>query len=107
MDLEANYQKAASQIRSAAGQGAHLAVLPEYHLLGWVPHDDKFKEECRHWKTYLEKYQALAKELDINLVPGTILELLDEGTKNERLLNVAYFISNTGEILGRYQKKNL
>lgn len=107
MQLESNYQKAAAQIRAAAAQGCHLAVLPEYHLLNWLPHDAKYKESCRQWKTYLENYQALAKECNINIVPGTIIELLDEGTPEERLLNVAYFISNTGEILGRYQKKNL
>jgi predicted amidohydrolase len=107
MNMESNYQKAANQIRAAANQGAHLAVLPEYHLLNWVPNDPKYKENCREWKTYLERYQALAKECNINLVPGTIIELHDEGTPQERLLNVAYFISNTGEILHRYQKKNL
>lgn len=107
MNMEGNYQKAANQIRSAANQGAHLAVLPEYHLLNWLPHDSKYKEHCRQWKSYLEKYQALAKECNICIVPGTIIELHDEGTQDERLLNVAYFISNTGEILGRYQKKNL
>ena len=107
MAMELNFQKAAAQIRAAAAQGAHLAVLPEYHLLNWLPHDSKYKENCRHWKTYLDKYLALAKECNINIVPGTIIELHDEGTSDERLLNVAYFISNTGEILGRYQKKNL
>jgi predicted amidohydrolase len=40
--------------------------------------------------------------LSINIVPGTIVE-----KHGEELHNVAYFISNTGEILGRYQKKNL
>lgn len=107
MALEANFQKAANQIKAAAAQGAHLAVLPEYHLLNWLPHDPKFKEACSHWKTYLEKYQALAKEQSICIVPGTIVELHDAGTADEHLQNVAYFISNTGEILNRYQKKNL
>lgn len=107
MQMEANFQKAADYIRSASGQGAHLAVLPEYHLLNWVPHDAKFKEACSHWKTYLQKYQDLAKECNINLVPGTLVELHDQGTENERLFNVAYFIDNTGEIVGKYQKKNL
>jgi predicted amidohydrolase len=51
---------------------------------------------------YLDAYVALAKELNINIVPGTLVE-----KHGEELHNVAYFISNTGEILGRYQKKNL
>ena len=105
--MEKNFEKAADYIRSAARQGAQLAVLPEYHLLNWIPHDPKFKQACSHWKTYLQKYQDLAKECNINLVPGTLVELHDEGTKDERLLNVAYFIDNTGTIVGKYVKKNL
>lgn len=107
MAMERNYEKAEEFIRAAAKQEATLAVLPEYHLLNWLPHDEEFKEKCSHWKTYLDKYQALAKECNINIVPGTIVELHDAGTENERLLNVAYFIDNKGEIAGKYVKKNL
>ena len=107
MQKEKNFQKAADFIRAAARQGAHLAVLPEYHLLNWIPHDVKFKEACSHWEAYLQKYRDLAKECNINLVPGTLVELHDEGTQDERLLNVAYFIDNTGAIAGKYVKKNL
>ncbi|TVY35367.1 putative nitrilase [Lachnellula subtilissima] len=51
---------------------------------------------------YLNAYCFLAAELNINIVPGTIVE-----THGTQLTNVAYFISNTGAILGQYQKKNL
>lgn len=107
MQLEDNYQKAENFIRSAAKQDTELAVLPEYHLLNWIPNDQKFKEACGHWETYLNKYRALAKECNINIVPGTIVELHDAGKENERLENVAYFIDNKGEIAGKYVKKNL
>lgn len=107
MQAERNFNSACEYIRSAAKQHAHLAVLPEYHLLNWVPADPKFKEACSHWEKYLQGYQELAKECNINIVPGTIVELHDAGTPEERLLNVAYFIDKNGEILGRYVKKNL
>jgi predicted amidohydrolase len=119
MQLEANYQKAATQIRSAATQGAVLAVLPEYHLLNWVPKDPGFKAACSKWETYLTRYRDLAKELAINIVPGTIIELhkkektstpevaVAEDEEEDELLNVAYFIDSTGAIAGRYVKKNL
>ncbi|CAK4030514.1 carbon-nitrogen hydrolase [Lecanosticta acicola] len=107
MAMERNFNVAADFIRSAATQGAELAVLPEYHLLNWLPHDAKFKDACRHWKTYLDKYIALARECSICIVPGTIVELHDEGTASERLLNVAYFITPDGSIAGKYVKKNL
>jgi len=50
--------------------------------------------------------QELAKECSINIVPGTFVEKhVDDG--KDMLYNVAYFISNEGEILGSYTKKNL
>lgn len=107
MAMQRNYKVAEDFIRSAANQGAQLAVLPEYHLLNWIPHDEKYKEACAHWKTYLDRYVALAKECSINIVPGTIVELHGQGTSEERLLNVAYFITASGEIAGKYVKKNL
>lgn len=41
-------------------------------------------------------------------MPGSIAELhTDPTTGEEKLLNVTYFIDNTGEIRGRYEKRNL
>lgn len=102
MRIEANYTKAATFIREAAKKGAQLAVLPEYHLTNWVPEDPEFSDLCGQWEIYLNKYRALAKECNICIVPGTIVE-----RHGERLVNVAYFIGNEGSILGRYEKKNL
>ena len=54
------------------------------------------------------KYQELAKECGICIVPGTIVEgHRGEEKEEDRLLNVAYFIGKDGEILGKYVKKNL
>jgi predicted amidohydrolase len=63
---------------------------------------------CGQWEVYLEKFQALAKEHRICIVPGTIVEKHEEEKSEEyQLLNVAYFIDDKGEILGKYVKKNL
>ncbi|KAI0155247.1 carbon-nitrogen hydrolase [Xylariaceae sp. FL1272] len=102
MQAAQNFAKAESFIRKAAAKGSNLAVLPEYHLNSWVPDEPGFKETCAESPAYLQKYQTLAKELNINIVPGTLLESVDE-----TIQNIAYFISSDGEIAGRYQKKNL
>ncbi len=102
MDQKGNHAKAVQFIRDAAAQGADLAVLPEYHLFNWVPDDPNFIALAAEYQTYLDNYITLAKELNINIVPGTIVE-----KHEDTLTNVAYFISSTGEVLGRYQKKNL
>lgn len=82
-------------------------MLPEYHLTSWVPDDPRFKQSCLDSGHYLGKYQELAKELKICVVPGTIVESITGGSDEESLVNVAYFISSDGTIAGRYQKKNL
>ncbi|OCK83348.1 carbon-nitrogen hydrolase [Lepidopterella palustris CBS 459.81] len=108
MQLEHNFNKAASYIRSAAAQGVELVVLPEYHLTNWLPKDPKFLSLCEQWETYLKKYQDLAKECEICIVPGTIVEYHKGASKDEnKLHNVAYFIDQKGEIIGKYVKKNL
>jgi predicted amidohydrolase len=102
MQIDANHAKSCDFIRNAASQGCHIAVLPEYHLTNWVPDDPKFPDLCRQSQKYLDSYVSLAKELNICVVPGTIVE-----EKDCNLINVAYFISNDGTILSSYQKKNL
>jgi len=83
-------------------------VLPEYHLTNWVPDAPGFWDACLQWKTYLDKYLALAEECKICIVPGTIVEALrDDDTGEEKLVNVCYFIDHEGKVLGRYEKKNL
>ncbi|WYZ35581.1 hypothetical protein EsH8_X_000228 [Colletotrichum jinshuiense] len=103
---EENFAKAESYIRSAAAQGCSLAVLPEYHLTSWIPDHPEFVPSCIKSGAYLEKYRALARELGVSIVPGTIVEPSGEGDDLD-LLNVAYFIGPDGAVLGRYQKKNL
>lgn len=97
-----------SYLREAAEKGCHLAVLPEFHLTSWAPDHPDFHSAIRDSMQYLSSYQTLARELKINIVPGTICEfyLSDEG--KEQLRNVSYFLAaGTGTICGSYQKKNL
>jgi hypothetical protein len=108
MQPEHNFNKAASYIRSAASQGAELAVLPEYHLTSWVPKDPGFVDFGEQWEVYLNKYQELARECGICIVPGTIVESHRGAEREEdRLVNVAYFIDMEGRVVGKYVKKNL
>jgi predicted amidohydrolase len=106
MQIDENHSRATEFIRSAAAQGSQLAVLPEYHLTGWMPTHPQWSVLALKWKQYLDAYCALAKELRICIVPGTIVQQgEDEGS--DKLINVAYFIGDNGEILGSYMKKNL
>jgi len=105
--IEENHAAACKYIREAAAQGAELAVLPEYHLSGFVPSDPRWAAQASESTKYLANYQALAKELKICLVPGTIIEKEQRPDNTALLWNTAYFISNDGSILGSYRKKNI
>lgn len=102
----------------------------DLYQANWLPNASNFREACSNWRNYLERYQALAKELDICIVPGTIVETVEDGqvssspsaesgagkhaavhdrenTSVPGLVNVTYFIDNKGSILSRYVKVNL
>lgn len=118
LNPEYNFTQASNYIREAAARGAALSVLPEYHLSGWVPESPKFVEIAQTAHRHISKYQDLIRELKINIVPGSIV-IVDRnalplaGANNASdnkfppLLNIAHFISQTGEILGSYTKANL
>lgn len=116
LDPEYNHARAVSYIKSAAADGASLAVLPEYHLCGWAPESPLFYSIALKSQTYLDAYCKLAKKLGINIVPGTIIEAhkgqKDGNSSSEEqsdhvLYNTAYFISSAGEVVGKYVKKNI
>ncbi|KAG5656753.1 hypothetical protein KAF25_010306 [Fusarium avenaceum] len=107
--VEENFAKAESHLRSAAAKGCDIAILPEFHLTSWVPEHPEFISASKKSNDYLSKYQDLAKELNINIVPGTICQVHQvPDSKDEELRNMTYFLAaGSGEICGSYQKKNL
>ncbi|UKZ82765.1 hypothetical protein TrVFT333_010561 [Trichoderma virens FT-333] len=121
LDINGNFAKACDFVHQAAEQGAQLVVLPEYHLNGYLPEDPVYIEQAAQYQEYLDRYCALARELGICLVPGTIVERHPATTQSAifgsrtlssehgdyHLFNTSYFISHEGEILGFYRKKNL
>ena len=84
-----------------------LTLNPRYHLNGMVPEDPLWATQAGESAKYLANYRSLAKELQICLVPGTIIEKHIGPNNTTLFYNVAYFISNDGSILGSYRKKNI
>ena len=72
-----------------------------------VPNDPRWAIQAGESAKYLSNYQALAKELKICIVPGTIMEKHEGPEQNTVFYNTAYFISNDGSILSSYVKKNI
>jgi predicted amidohydrolase len=72
-----------------------------------VPTDPRWAVQAGESPKYLSNYQNLAKELQICIVPGTVIERHATPNQQDIFYNTAYFISNDGTILGFYRKKNI
>ncbi|GJC89056.1 putative nitrilase C965.09 [Colletotrichum liriopes] len=115
LDADHNFAHASKQIRLAATQGASLAVLPEYHLTGWMPDEPSFALSAEDACRFQKKYQQLAAELHINICAGTIVSHAadnrpsgeNDAKSKPTLLNTSYFIDHDGQLVGAYTKTNL
>jgi predicted amidohydrolase len=100
-DLEANLRAAEAAVRSAAGRGAHLIMLPEYATLldgsGRVMRENSHAEENH---SALERLQALARETRAWLLIGSLTVKLND----ERMVNRSFLLSSDGGIVARYDK---
>jgi predicted amidohydrolase len=100
-DLEANLRAAEAAVRSAAGRGAHLIMLPEYATLldgsGRVMRENSHAEENH---PALARLQALARETRAWLLIGSLTVKLND----ERMVNRSFLLSSDGGIVARYDK---
>lgn len=97
-----NFVKAEQLIRSASKEKPDVIVLPETWNVGFFPKDN-LKELCdvngERTKTLMI---ALAKELDVNIVSGSVATLRDG-----RVYNTAYVFTRGGECVAQYDKTHL
>ena len=77
--------------------------MPEYHLTSWCPDSPAFRAAAADAPAQVARYAALAAELRLCIVPGTLVTARPDGT----LANVAHFIDASGAVVASYQKKNL
>ena len=106
-DLDATWERFAAQVRAVVAMRPHvdLVVVPELLLAAPGPllvEDPEF--DVRAATTIpgpvTDRLGALARELGVWLVPGSLVERDDDG----RLFNTAVAISPEGELVARYRK---
>ena len=100
-----NLNTAARLIKSAAEEGAQLAVLPEYFCLMGLKDTDKVRARESYGNGPIqEQLSAIAKDNGIYLVAGTIpLEAGDP----QKVLNTTLVFNPHGETIARYDKIHL
>jgi len=103
-DAEANLQTAEALIRRAAGHGARLVVTPENtNFLG--PHHDKVRRAEPLDGPTVSRLSALARELSIHLVVGSVNERAEGDA--QRCHNTSVVLGPDGSLLGAYRKIHL
>lgn len=101
-DKRENLQKAGTLIREAAGQGAQVIVLPEMFSCPYANQYFKQFAEKREDSESLRFLCALAQELGIYLIAGSIPE--DDGGV---IYNTCFVLDKEGRIAGSYRKIHL
>jgi len=102
-DRDANLQSAERLVREAARAGAELIVLPEKWPVMGSEEQLRASAEPLHGPT-VAWARGLARELGVELVPGSLLELL-EG--EEKLANTCVHIDAEGEVRAVYRKLHM
>ena len=106
-DLDANIAQGSELIRQAAALGARFVTTPENTCL--MCKDKAIKRS----KSFVEgehptlaAYRALAEELSVSLLIGSISSLLPEVGAN-KLINRSYLVGPDGKIVAHYDKIHL
>ena len=97
-----NFSHAEQLIREAASaERPDVVVLPETWNIGFFPKD---LASCadRDGQRTKSVFSALAKELNVNIVCGSVAN-----QKAKEFYNTAYVFNRTGEVVGEYDKTHL
>ena len=102
-DVARNEQVAEELVRSAAKDGAQFIALPEnYFFIG--PLEEKVAQAQPVSGKRVAKRAALAEELGVHLLLGSIAE---RSTESTRCFNTSVLLGPKGDVLAAYRKLHL
>ena len=102
-DKDANFDKVERFAHRAARQGAALIVLPEVFFWRGLQKEEADAAETVPGPT-TERLAALARELGVHLVGGSILERVSNSPK---VFNTCTVFNPRGELIAQYRKVHL
>ncbi|NMC55741.1 MAG: hypothetical protein GYA50_00770 [Eubacteriaceae bacterium] len=100
-DVEYNYKHAEELIRNAAKEKPDVVCLPEVWNIGYIPKN--YKGICdKDGKDIRRIFGSLAKELNINIIAGSIAN-----NKNNKFYNTSLTFDRKGNCIAEYDKSHL
>ena len=99
---EENLIHAKDLVRKAAAVGADVVLIPETWNVGFFPKDGLSEMADRDGKRIKTEMGALAKELAVNLIAGSIADL-----RGGKVFNTAYVFDREGVCVASYDKTHL
>lgn len=101
-DPEANFAQMERTIKQNVASGTRLCVFPEDFLFGILRDKAVIEAAARQSDVWLLRFQRLAADYKVDLVPGSQPTLQDG-----KFYNTATYINASGAIATRYSKQNL
>lgn len=99
---EENHRLAEQLIRDAAKENPDVILLPELWDVGFFPKDNLKEVSDPDCSRVIAHMSALAKELGINLVAGSVACL-----RGDKVYNTACVFDRTGNMVAQYDKTHL
>ena len=99
---EINFPKAAELVRRAAQEGADVIVLPETWNVGFFPKENLLALADDDGARVKAEMGALAKELSVNLVAGSVAL-----RRGDKVYNTAFVFDRGGKCIAAYDKTHL
>jgi len=109
-DIPANLDAAETAVREAAGRGATTIALPElFDLRVGKGQGQRYPDEATPIPGLItDRFTALANELNIHLLLGSIAEKNPKNGDNpEKVYNTSCLIDPAGKVIARYRKAHL
>ncbi len=97
-----NFALAEKLVRQAAKAGTDTIVLPETWNTGFFPHENLAELSDNNGRRTKEVFGSLSKELDVNIVAGSVANRKADG-----IYNTCHVFNRKGECVAEYDKTHL
>ena len=97
-----NFERAQALIRQAAQEKPDVITLPETFNIGFFPKENLAQYCDQNGEETIRRFSALAKELQINLVAGSV-----GNCRDGKVYNTCYVFDRQGQVVAEYDKTHL